>query len=67
MGVRLGPLGLEELNSSSDGGGSPPSKEEDTMHMDNLIHDGPPPVGGLNILTTIAPFPSNNNSTLIML
>lgn len=48
------PLGLDEMDSGSDGGMSPPSKE-DQMNVDNSIHDGPPPAGGLEVLTMVAP------------
>lgn len=39
--VHLGPLGLNEFDSSADKVVSQPSKNDDPYHIENPIHDGP--------------------------
>lgn len=48
-------LTLDELDSRSDDVVSLPSKEDDHMNVDNLIHDSPPLVGGLEVIVAVAP------------
>lgn len=52
--MQLGPLGLDESNNIDDvKASSHPLEENDPMHMDNSIHDEPPPVEGLDMLVTV--------------
>lgn len=55
IAMHLGPLGLDALDSRSDDVLSLPSKEDDHMHVDNPIHDDPPPVGGLEVVEVVSP------------
>jgi len=58
-----GSLGLNESNSRSDGAMSLPSEEDDHMNVDNPIHDGPPLIGGLEVVAIILPAPSKKYSS----
>lgn len=51
------PLVLDEFDSGSDDEASQPLEEEDLMNVDNLIHDGPSPLGGLEVLAIVTPIP----------
>lgn len=62
IGFHLGPLGLDELDSN-DGEVSQDSNEKDHMDMDNPIHDGPPSIGGFDVLVVITLAPSKEDST----
>lgn len=62
IGVYLGLLGLNELDSSG-GEVIQPLDKEDHMDMENPIHDGPPPTGGLDVLESVVPLPGKEYST----
>lgn len=54
---------LEELDGRNDNGESLESEEKDSMHVYNLIHDGAPSIGGLDVLAMVTLIPSNATST----
>lgn len=55
-------MGLAKIDSDGDELESLPSNEDDPMNIENLIHDGPPPMVGLELLAAVAPAPSKNVS-----
>lgn len=58
------PLGLDEVKSGNDGEAMiQPSKKENKIHVDNPIHDGPPPIRGVEVLAVVSPTPSKKDST----